>query len=144
MRKEHSRDAPFVWPLRVYWEDTDGGGVVYHARYLNFFERARTELIRSRGIDQMALKEQHNLIWVVLEMNVRFAKAARLDDVLQVSAAFDWMRGVRQGIGQRMTREADGALIASADVTAVMLQADTLRPVRMPGWIKRTMGLEGI
>lgn len=128
---------PFFWPVRVYWEDTDGGGVVYHARYLNFFERARTELIRSRGIDQMALKEQHNLIWVVLEMNIRFVKAAKLDDELMVGAAFEWMRGVRQGIAQRMTRKSDGALVATADVTAAMLRADTLRPARMPAWIKQ-------
>jgi len=128
----------------VYWEDTDGGGVVYHARYLNFFERARTELIRSRGIDQMALKERHNLIWVVLEMNVRFVRAARLDDELRVGAAFEWMRGVRQGIAQRIFRESDGALIASADVTAAMLHADTFRPARMPAWVKHKMGLEGL
>jgi len=144
VRKEHSGEAPFLWPLRVYWEDTDGGGVVYHARYLNFFERARTELIRACGVDQMALKEEHNLIWVVLEMNVRFVRAARLDDELLVSAAFEWQRGVRQGIAQRMTRKGDDALIATADVTAVMLQADTLRPVRMPDWIKQKMGLQGI
>ena len=136
--------APFLWPVRVYWEDTDGGGVVYHARYLNFFERARTELIRSRGIDQMALKEEHNLIWVVLEMNVRFVRAARLDDELQVGASFEWMRGVRQGIAQRMTRAGDGALIATADVTAAMLRADTFRPARMPAWIRQKMGLEGL
>ena len=49
----------FAWPVRVYWEDTDGGGVVYHSRYLNFFERARTELLRAQGIDQMELKEKH-------------------------------------------------------------------------------------
>ena len=138
---DNPTQAPFSWPVRVYWEDTDGGGVVYHARYLNFFERARTELIRSRGIDQMALKEQHNLIWVVLEMNIRFVKAAKLDDELMVSAAFEWMRGARQGIAQRMTRKDDGALVASADVTAAMLRADTLRPVRMPDWIKNKMGL---
>jgi acyl-CoA thioester hydrolase len=134
-------DAPFSWPVRVYWEDTDGGGVVYHARYLNFFERARTELIRACGIDQLALKEEHNLIWVVLEMNLRFVKAARLDDELRVSASFEWHRGVRQGIAQRMTREGDGALIATADVTAAMLKADTLRPARMPAWIRNKTGL---
>ncbi|MEJ2383266.1 MAG: tol-pal system-associated acyl-CoA thioesterase [Xanthomonadales bacterium] len=139
-----STETAFAWPVRVYWEDTDGGGVVYHARYLNFFERARTELIRACGIDQMELKEAHNLIWVVLEMNVRFVKAAKLDDELQVSAAFEWTRGVRQGIAQRMTRRSDDALIATAEVTAVMLQADTLRPTRMPAWIKQKMGLEGI
>lgn len=137
-------ETPFRWPVRVYWEDTDGGGVVYHARYLNFFERARTELIRACGIDQMALKEAHNLIWVVLEMNIRFVRAAKLDDELLVSAAFEWQRGVRQGIGQRMTRKDDGELIATADVTAAMLQADTLRPARMPDWIRQKMGLQGI
>jgi acyl-CoA thioester hydrolase len=128
----------------VYWEDTDGGGVVYHARYLNFFERARTELIRACGIDQMELKERHNLIWVVLEMNVRFVKAAKLDDELWVGAAFEWQRGARQGIAQRMTRKGDDALIATAEVTAAMLRADTLRPARMPAWIREQMGLEGI
>ena len=136
--------ASFSWPVRVYWEDTDAGGVVYHARYLNFFERARTELIRACGIDQMELKQSHNLIWVVLEMNVRFVRAAKLDDELEVSAAFEWLRGVRQGIAQRMTRTSDGALIATAEVTAAMLQADTLRPARMPAWIKQKMELEGI
>ena len=130
--------------MRVYWEDTDGGGVVYHARYLNFFERARTELIRSCGVDQLELKETHNLIWVVLEMNLRFVKAARLDDELLVSAAFEWARGARQGIAQCMTRKGDGALIATADVTAAMLRADTLRPVRMPAWIKQKTGLQGL
>ena len=143
MSKGHSQSS-FCWPVRVYWEDTDGGGVVYHARYLNFFERARTELIRACGVDQMELKETHNLIWVVLEMNVRFVRAARLDDELLVGAAFEWTRGVRQGITQRMTRKTDGALIATADVTAAMLRADTLRPARMPVWIKQKMGLEGI
>ena len=70
----------FTWPVRVYWEDTDAGGVVYHSRYLNFFERARSELLRARGIDQMELKETHGFIWVVTETNVKFSRAARLDD----------------------------------------------------------------
>lgn len=126
----------FTWPVRVYWEDTDGGGVVYHSRYLNFFERARSELLRARGIDQLALKETHGFIWVVTEMNVRFRKAARLDDNLRVGADLRWMKGVRQGFHQEITREKDGALIATAEVTAVMLRADTLKPARLPGWIK--------
>ena len=126
----------FVWPVRVYWEDTDGGGVVYHSRYLNFFERARSELLRARGIDQLALKEDHGFIWVVTEMNVKFRKAARLDDELLVSADFRWSKGARQGFNQQITREPDGDLIATAEVTAVMLRADTLKPVRLPGWIQ--------
>jgi acyl-CoA thioester hydrolase len=136
MPDEHS---PFTWPVRVYWEDTDAGGVVYHARYLNFFERARTEMIRAAGVDQVELKERHGLIWVVLEMDVKFRKAAKMDDRLQVSAAFEWMRGVRQGISQTITREADGALIAAAGVTAVLLNADSLKPARMPEWIRKKL-----
>ncbi|MCJ7815769.1 MAG: YbgC/FadM family acyl-CoA thioesterase, partial [Xanthomonadales bacterium] len=76
------KTQPFVWQLRVYFEDTDAGGVVYHSRYLNFFERARTEMLRARGVSQTELREKHRLIWVVLEINVKFRKAARLDDEL--------------------------------------------------------------
>ena len=72
-------------------------------------------------------------------MNVKFRKAARLDDELQVSADFRWMKGVRQGFDQEITREPDGELIAAAEVTAVMLQADTLKPVRLPDWIKNKL-----
>ena len=130
----------FSWPVRVYWEDTDGGGVVYHARYLNFFERARTELLRARGIDQTELKENQGFIWVVSEMDVKFRKAAKLDDELIVSADLRWMKGVRQGFHQEITRKNDGELVASAEVTAVMLHADSMKPARMPAWIKEKLG----
>ncbi len=130
----------FTWPVRVYWEDTDGGGVVYHARYLNFFERARTELLRARGIDQTELKEQHGFIWVVTEMDVKFRKAAKLDDELIVSADFRWMKGVRQGFHQEIIRKNNGEVVATAEVTAVMLHAESLKPARMPTWIKEKLG----
>ena len=130
----------FCWPVRVYWEDTDGGGVVYHSRYLNFFERARTELLRAQGIDQMELKEEHGFIWVVTEMDIKFRNAARLDDELLVSAEFRWSKGVRQGFHQEITRKDDGVVVATAEVTAVMLHADSFRPARMPAWIKQKLG----
>ena len=130
----------FVWPVRVYWEDTDGGGVVYHSRYLNFFERARTELLRARGIDQTVLKDEHGYIWVVTAMDVKFRKAAKLDDELIVSADFRWTKGVRQGFSQEITRKDNGEVVATADVTAVMLHADSLKPARMPAWIKEKLG----
>ena len=130
----------FTWPVRVYWEDTDGGGVVYHARYLNFFERARTELLRARGIDQTELKEQHGFIWVVTEMDVKFRKAAKLDDELVVSADPRWVKGVRQGFHQEITRKENGEVVATAEVTAVMLHAESLKPARMPTWIKEKLG----
>lgn len=136
------KSGVFSWPVRVYWEDTDAGGVVYHSRYLNFFERARSELLRARGIDQMELKEQHGFIWVVTEMDVKFRRAARLDDELDVSADFRWMKGVRQGFHQEITRRADGAQIAAAEVTAVMLQADSLKPARLPNWVKNKLEQE--
>ena len=132
----------FSWPVRVYWEDTDAGGVVYHSRYLNFFERARSELLRARGIDQMELKETHGFIWVVTEMNVKFRRAARLDDELDVTADFRWMKGVRQGFHQEITRKSDRAQIATAEVTAVMLQAGSHKPSRLPQWIKNKLEQE--
>jgi acyl-CoA thioester hydrolase len=126
---------PFVWPLRVYFEDTDVVGVVYHARYLHFFERARTELLRFHGITMTELKDVHNLTWLVLEMNVKFKKAAKLDDELLVSAQLVWVKGVRQGFQQHITRKADGVRVAEADVTVVLLHADSLKPARMPAWM---------
>lgn len=127
---------PFVWPVRVYFEDTDAGGVVYHSRYLNFFERARTEMLRARGISMTALKRDHNLIWVVLDIKAQFRQAAKLDDELLVSAELTWAKGVRQGFVQQMTRKADDVLVATAELSAVMLHADSLKPARMPAWIK--------
>ena len=133
------RQAPFVCAVRVYYEDTDAGGVVYHSRYLNFFERARTEMIRARGISQSELKERHGLIWVVLEMQIAFRQAARLDDELLVSCETAWMRGVRQGFRQEMTRRADGALIATADVSVALLHADNHKPARVPPWLMKVL-----
>lgn len=127
---------PFVWPVRVYFEDTDAGGVVYHARYLNFFERARTELLRANGIECENLRHEHNLIWVVLDIHVRYLKAARLDDELLVSAELAWRKGVRQGFLQQIERKSDGALLATAELSAAMLHADSLKPARMPAWME--------
>jgi acyl-CoA thioester hydrolase len=126
----------FVWPVRVYFEDTDSGGVVYHARYLNFFERARTEFLRSRGVECETLRLEHRLIWVVLDVQVKFLQAAKLDDELLVSAELAWIKGIRQGFRQQMNRKKDGALMATADLSVVLLHADSLKPARMPGWLQ--------
>ena len=126
----------FVWPVRVYFEDTDAGGVVYHSKYLNFFERARTEMLRASGISMTELKRDHNLIWIVLDANVKFLKAAKLDDELLAMAELTWMKGVRQGFRQQITRKTNGELMATADITAAMLHADSLKPARMPAWIR--------
>jgi acyl-CoA thioester hydrolase len=131
--------TPFVWPLRVYFEDTDAGGVVYHARYLNFFERARTEMLRDLGVRNSELQEKHGLIWVVLDMHVAFRQAARLDDELLVTCELLWLKGVRQGFGQRMTRKSDDVLVATAELTLAMLHARSHKPARPPAWINKVL-----
>ena len=130
------KQQPFVWQVRVYYEDTDAGGVVYHSRYLNFFERARTELLRSRGIHHEVMRHEHKLIWVVLDIHARFRQAAKLDDELLVSAELTWIKGVRQGFRQEMVRKSDGAEVATAELSAALLHADSLKPARMPAWIE--------
>jgi len=123
----------------VYFEDTDAGGVVYHSRYLNFFERARTEMLRDLGVSQNELKEQYGLIWVVLDIHVVFRQAARLDDELDVTCELAWVKGVRQGFRQRMTRKSDGELVATAELSAAMLHADSHKPARVPAWIRKVL-----
>ena len=83
----------FTWPVRVYWEDTDAGGIVFYANYLKFFERARTEWLRSLGVGQRDLREATGGMFVVLETSVRYVKPARLDDELSVTAEVrEWGR----------------------------------------------------
>ena len=127
---------PFVWKVRVYWEDTDAGGVVYHSRYLNFFERARTEWLRSLGVYQAKMAEEDNKIFVILNMNIDFVSAARLDDELDTTVNSVEITGARMIFKQDMTRCSDQQLIASADVTAACLKADSFKPTRMPKWIR--------
>ncbi|NCF63294.1 MAG: hypothetical protein GWP58_10620, partial [Gammaproteobacteria bacterium] len=91
------------------------------------------------GVSQIELKEKHGLIWVVLEISVKFRKAARLDDELLVSAELQWVKGVRQGFRQEMTRKSDGKVVATAELSAVMLHADSLRPARVPAWIEERL-----
>jgi acyl-CoA thioester hydrolase len=81
-----SAGSAFCWPIRVYWEDTDAGGIVFYANYLKFFERARTEWLRSLGLEQQALRERTGQMFVVGETLVRYHRAARLDDELLVTA----------------------------------------------------------
>ena len=73
---------PFVWKVRVYWEDTDAGGVVYHSQYLNFFERARTEWLRAKGVHQAKIAKEDNVLFAIRHMDINFVQAARLDDEL--------------------------------------------------------------
>ena len=127
---------PFVWKVRVYWEDTDAGGVVYHSRYLNFFERARTEWLRAMGVHQAKLAEEENVLFAIRHMDIDFIDAARLDDELDVSVHSVDSNGVRITFNQDMSRSPDGQTVAKARLTAVCLKADSFKPTRMPKWIR--------
>jgi acyl-CoA thioester hydrolase len=133
---------PFVWKIRVYMEDTDAGGVVYHSRYANMFERVRTEWLRSMGFNQAELAVERNIIFVIRHMEIDFNRAARLDDELDVTVHSVETAGVKMMFDQRMTRCPDGRAIATARLTAVCVQADTFKPTRVPDWIRAEIGTE--
>ena len=95
--------VPFSFPIRVYWEDTDAGGVVYHASYVRFLERARTEWLRAQGVGQRALRDSEDLVLVIRDMTLDFRKPARLDDELQVSVAMTGRRSASLLIAQEIT-----------------------------------------
>jgi acyl-CoA thioester hydrolase len=124
---------PFELPVRVYYEDTDAQGVVYYANYFRFMERARTEWLRSLGVDMVVLQEQQRRIFVVAEVNVKFHAPARLNEDLVVTAGLLDRTRVSFDIEQRIYRNStDGDLLISGIVKAAFLDADTMRPKRLP------------
>lgn len=125
--------VPFSFPIRVYWEDTDAGGVVYHASYVRFLERARTEWLRAQGVGQQALRDSEDLVLVIRDMTLDFRKPARLDDELQVSVAMTGRRSASLLIAQEITR--GGELLVAADVRVACLVASSFRPRPLPEWL---------
>lgn len=126
-------DKPFQWPVRVYYEDTDAQGVVYYANYFRFMERARTEWLRSLGVDMVALMDDERRIFVVAEVQVRFAAPARLSDQLIVTARLTKLTRVSFDIEQNIYRGSlEGELLINGTVKAAYLDADTMRPKRIP------------
>ena len=121
--------ADFQLPVRVYWEDTDAGGVVYHAQYLAFMERARSEWLRGLGFGQESLREA-NLCFVVRAMSVDFRKPARLDDLLAVSVHLAQCRGASLVIAQQVRRGDE--LLVAAEVRVAAVSADRFRPLPIP------------
>lgn len=120
----------FSWPTRVYWEDTDAGGVVYHAQYLAFMERARTEWMRARGHGQELLRDAYGLVFAVRAMRIDFRLPARLDDELQVTVALVECRKASLVVAQEVLRGATRLLDAQVRVAA--LDARTFKPRAMP------------
>ncbi len=124
---------PFELPIRVYYEDTDAQGVVYYANYFRFMERARTEWLRSLGVDMVRLQDEDRRIFVVTEVTTKFLAPARLADDLIVTARLEGLSRVSFDIEQKIYRNnTDGDLLISGIVKAAYLDADTMRPKRVP------------
>jgi len=121
----------FVLPVRVYYEDTDAGGVVYHTGYIRYFERARTEWLRALGYSQQKLAQEVGVLFTVVDLSVSYMKPARLDDELQVLARVDATGGASLEFGQEV-RNADGAVLAQARVRVACVDRVSLRPRRLP------------
>jgi acyl-CoA thioester hydrolase len=122
----------FRWPVRIYWEDTDAGGVVYHASYLRFFERARTEWLRAQGINQSALRESERLLFVLSRIDMDYLRPARLDDLLEVELVLLELKRASFTVEQRLKRPADGVQICRGLARIVCLQDMVFRPEAIP------------
>lgn len=120
----------FSHPLRVYWEDTDAGGVVYHAQYVAFLERARSEWLRALGRDQVRLRDEHDLVFAVRAMQVDFRAPARLDDLLEATVALRECRNASLVFAQEVRR--GDRLLLSATVRIAVLAASSFRPRPLP------------
>ena len=129
--------AAFQWPVRVYWEDTDAGGIVFYANYLKFFERARTEWLRQLGLGQQALREQTGCLFVVSDCSLHYRQSARLDDLLLVTASPIEIGKASLTIAQSALLKPQQAgtapvLLCEGSIRIGWVDASTLRPQRIP------------
>jgi len=127
----------YSFPVRVYFENTDAGGVVYHGEYLKFLERARTEWLRHLGFDHQALAREHRVVFVVASLAIDFIKPARLDDTLAVSVKLETLGKVRCVFAQEIRREDE--VLVKAGVTVACLTVQSFKPVEIPAALKRKM-----
>jgi len=120
----------FDFPVRVYYEDTDAGGVVYFANYLRFMERARTEWLRQLGFDQSELRERQGVLFVVRGVEATYRRPARLDDALTVQSRLAVLSRVALHFEQSIVR--DGETLVSGNSEVICVGAESMRPTRMP------------
>jgi len=137
-----SRDACFTWPIRVYYEDTDAGGVVYHAQYLKFLERARTEWLRAAGIEQDRLLEEHGVVFAVTRADVRYRRAARFNEALTVTVVPEKTGRARLAFTQTIVRtdRPDEPLI-TAEVEVACVEVPRFRARPIPEFLVETLKL---
>lgn len=120
----------FDWPVRVYYEDTDAGGVVYHSQYLNFMERARTEWLRHLGYEQTALRDELQIVIVVHSLEIQFKKPARFNDSLVVSMAVSELGRSSIQFAQKIVR--DEEILIEAQVRVACVGTQTFKPTAIP------------
>ena len=132
------QDDWYCLPLRIYYEDTDAGGIVYYANYLRFAERARTEMLRHAGIEQQGFRAQNGLIFAVSSCQIHYRQPARLDDRIIVKARVEAMTAARIKMQQEIWR--DGDRLADLEVQIVCLREDG-RPARVPPMVKASLEL---
>lgn len=130
--------AGFVWPVRVYWEDTDAGGVVFYANYLRYLERARTEWCRAAVSTSRGCRPRKALVFTVVSTEVQYHRPARLDDLLAVTVDLEEARRVSLVLRQEVRREsATGGLLVSARVRVACVDAAGFRPRAFPAAFRR-------
>ena len=133
----------FTWPARVYWEDTDGGAIVYYANYLRFLERARTEWLRSYGHSQAALARDPGILFTVVSLQVDYRAPARLDDELEISCRPCAEGGASLRFAQSIHRAGDAPhLLLDATVRVACLDVRSLRPRRLPEFLVSALRAE--
>jgi acyl-CoA thioester hydrolase len=134
-------EPDFVWPVRVYWEDTDSGGVVYYANYLKFLERARTEWLRAMGVEQLAFARDTGLVFVVSGLRLRYLRPAKLDDMLRVTVTIEKVDRARLRIAQRVEYDGPdkGASCMEAEVEVACVDTASFRPRRIPDFLLERM-----
>ena len=124
-------------PVRVYYQDTDAGGVVFHAQYLAFMERARTELLNEAGIDLARMVERHGVLVMVHHIEVKYHLPARLNELLTVSA--EVVKMGRASFVFRQTVERGAELLVEADVTIALVDKNRMKPARMPPELEQAL-----
>jgi acyl-CoA thioester hydrolase len=127
----------FDFPLRVYFEDTDAGGVVYHAQYVKFLERARTEWLRYLGFTNSELERKYRMLFIVSELSMEFLKPARLDEALNISVGIENLGRVRITFHQEIRRGED--VLVRARVTVATVAAEGFKPVEIPADVRKKM-----
>lgn len=133
--------SAFTFPVRVYWEDTDAGGVVFYANYLKFFERARTEWLRAAGVEQQRLRDDTGAMFVVAEVQTRYLAPARLDDLLHVTVRVEEQGAASMVIVQEAFR--GDVLLAEGRIRIGCVHAENLRPCRIPARVVNALAGSG-